>query len=986
VKRSAKWRETTKFKRSRSNSPLPIRDRPEEIIEENAKARPAPLIIDISHDPSDDSDDLVDSHAAQSTKQYDHVVSAALAFVSQSPATAPMKFKGPTPRLNRPKSSPAPSRSTGGGQAKATGIPPVPVEESSKMPSYPRDPSPHFTNISKNRLSRRKTQEPNGDNMSRQLAVFVQDEYDCPTPTTTNTSGKDPKSFFEAASSLSQPSNQLEQEKQDKPTFNRESLAPTPPNEVQGSSPGLPVVLSSSAPPGNRKPAVDLGESTVPMSSNQTQGPSPVPPARVSLLALRNGIPMMDLGESMTSSYQQHGLSPTMEAGLSQLAPSNRIPTINLGESTASMPSNQGHAPSPVPPAEVSQSAPSNRTPMIDLRESTAPMRSNQRQGPTPVLPARVSQSGSSNLITTSADIIARMSPLELSPSRQQQPYYFISNQSPEGSMGSPQLYALQPLNELPPPHTNNPLLYYVSNTQENHRHFIQEQQKIGLNIPYFEGIKRDRSKKRMIHFRQGSSTEEEFPPIPSMADNPSYYLPKEDLKQQTASTETETSEDSGASQLDSHDISPPINPLKKVMVQYRNMDDLAVPKMKKEDDSTEKAISEKLASIKQRSRARKVQRWTKRTLKREKTPPCQAYSEANQGIKSDKRAVVDIAVEQWSKQTTRQKLAIITSRSEPEVVTQIQSAWRSHRDQLRLAGLVLQTWSISCDFTPDIIGSDRGLRLHANVLALDGALAQVGYHLPNGKTLIKNGLLMVQWERLVPIQLSWHDLHAEATYCHVSVHCTASQSRFLVSWSEIKRCTLLVKAAIAKYGDDQRQKLKRLTMFERQMTRRRADGQPQADHDTSITADHDAPNPARQLAELRRGYKGDIDGDASKRYNERLSRRKAIVIQRAFRKFKIRKSEEERERTYEAIFRGVPDDFHQRLRDLSAIQIQSWYRMCACRSMFQGLRRITSSVLLQMDSSNEDIETINFYHRHKCETIVEEEGGFECTTGSSES
>jgi hypothetical protein len=241
-------------------------------------------------------------------------------------------------------------------------------------------------------------------------------------------------------------------------------------------------------------------------------------------------------------------------------------------------------------------------------------------------------------------------------------------------------------------------------------------------------------------------------------------------------------------------------------------------------------------------------------------------------------------------------------------------------------------------------MSTDRMLRQTATILALDGAFCLVGYSWRIGEFQVDNGLVMVQWEGLVPLRFSDHGLAAEDTRCSVTVHCTACDSFLLDKWSEAKQRILLVKAAIEKNCDQQREKLRR--MLERSMT----------GHDLN------AESP-------RRG--SFFHDEISRRY------RAATLIQGAARHFLSRRPDDRS-------FLGIPDDFQQRMRVYSAVLVQSWYRMCVCRSMYQGLRRIQSTILVQTD--RDDVETIRFHRfseKHKCETIVEE--GFECTTGSNE-
>jgi hypothetical protein len=612
----------------------------------------------------------------------------------------------------------------------------------------------------------------------------------------------------------------------------------------------------------------------------------------------------------------------------------------------------------------------------------------------TPTLP----QGLPTSLVPAPPELVSRLSPVELSPSRQ--PLYFISSMSDESS-GSPQLYALQPVNDIPPqqqPQTS--YLYYMFNStgsqlplaprlaESSQGYPVRSVDLVtwkGRKTSILEPLKRER--KRKTGSNPDSIVAEKYPPIPSILENPSYYLPKKEMnsqgtKENNPATTGEDSYDVEENVVSSPRIPPsprhatfhtsketertrrtnldgtctyllrdyvtPINPLKQVLVQNWNDNrEIMSPRLKKEDDCSHRAISEKLAAIKQKSRARKVQRWTQRIQKRNKGPPLQVGANGTE----TERDSLNLAVQQWANQTLRRRniLSVLTFGLDGDFATVIQSAWRSHRDQILLATSLLETWTVTCDFSPDTVSTDLMLRQTANILALDGAFSQVGYRWNIGKFLVDNGLVIVQWEGLVSVHFSDHGLAAEDTSCTVIVHCTACDTFLLDKWSEAKQRILLLKAAIEKNCDEQRQRLRR--MLERSSTERSLTGH--------------VPN-----AEIA-GRGNNLHDEISRRY------RAATLIQVAARNFLSR-------RLNDQSFLGVPDDFQQRMRVYSAVLIQSWYRMRVCRSMYQGLRRIQSTILVQTD--RDDVETIRFNRyseKHRCETIIEE--GFECTTGSNE-
>jgi hypothetical protein len=637
----------------------------------------------------------------------------------------------------------------------------------------------------------------------------------------------------------------------------------------------------------------------------------------------------------------------------------------------------QGHANSS-PIQHVAQPLPANFAP--------APLDMIAKMSDTNTSPIQhVAQSLPGNLVPPPSDnMIAKMSPSEFSPA---EPLYFIS-QSPVDGSGSPQMYALQPLNDLPQQKSQSPCIFYLSPQQMSQEQVPRSEnqektasfepvkkatlkEKVGRKDTILEGLKRDRTKRRTP--RSGSrSFVRKYLPMRAMSDDSNdprssdirpvdsteRYLfnarTEEDDQEAKENTPTKDKEDLEFGNKTEEALPSYSRPFKP-HAQNKNNDELIIPQLKKKDDYiTDRAISEKLAAIKKRSRARTIQRWTKRTLERQKSPkkPESSFNEEGKerhADRKDKREFLNVAVEQWAKQTIqRRKLSIFTSGIDDEIATQIQCAWRSHRDQLLLASEMVQNWSVSCVFSPDTVNHDRFIRQHAYVLALEAAYAQVGYHWKHGQVLVKRGLVLVQWEELVPINFSQHGLNAEDTCCTINVRCSAARNSVLNSWSEGKCLSLLTKTAIEKYCDDQRQKLRRSSMFERSLTRRRADF---------------PANPGRPRRRKALHDNNDLHENAS-------------VIQRAYRKaLESRHARQESKSLF-----GVPGDFQQRLHIYSATLIQSWYRMCVCRSMYQGLRRIQSRVFSVQVEKDPRTITFNraFLEKSTCETIVEE--GFECT------
>ncbi|CAB9497729.1 microcephaly associated (Drosophila) [Seminavis robusta] len=1100
-------------------------------------ARSAQPEKNADHDDDDESSRSTDG--VQHLQRYDDVVSAALAFVSQSPSNASRKNKATA--LSSPRNSTKDPATRHDDDLELDGAQPDqptpsgPLQEQSLENNRKRQPLPehHRRNhhLRLNYRSKGSEQqgallEPNGDNMSRQ------------PPTRPESPSQQQETLTPASATAPVPAPEHEEE----PEF----PVYTGPNPKTGLLPGSRDLSSISAP----------NFSYIGLQTNANARYMPPPPVASTSPTYRLSRRSQDLS-SLTGAEFSQG-----RVGLQ----TNYVAPPPVGR-------HQGHSPSfkgsPVPPY----------------------------QGRGATLPAP--QGLPNTLVPAPPEMISRLSPIETSPS--QQPLFFISNGSGEGPTGSPQLYALQPVTDIPLHHQSQNLhLHYQQGAQQQPRLRPRTQEppktdfdsgndwstKKGRKISILETLKRER-KRKSAPKHDSRFFPNKYPSIPSITDNPSFYMPKKDLNSQGTkendpdeeenltlipsrqqsisrhanSYENQTRDLGGSSNLISPSSNPlkqmvqnknseimysrmsptrdedkhqktyvegtgststgsplkqmihnkhsdtmhprmnptrdeertqkinidgssnvaPVpsgNPLKQVVVQNRNLD-IMFPRVKKENDSSDRAIFDKLAAIKQKSRARKVQKWTQRTQKRNKpplppvTPPSrekEGHAAARARDTETKRDFLNVAVQQWAKQTIQRRklLSVFTTGIDGDFATQIQSAWRTHRDQIVLAGLLLQTWSVSCDFAPETISTDRIARQTAHILALDAAFCNVGYHWHEGLVLVKNGLVMVQWKGLVPINFSDHEFPADDTYCNVSVHCTANENYILDTWSEAKKKSLLVKASIEKYCDDQRQKLRRSSMFERSLSRRRAEnesehqpehepvrepsnkaepeyeaereygepqyeaperepeyeaereyGEPQyeaerepeyepahqpaqhyepeherpehvhehePDYDTEHEHEHEPAHEHEHEHEHEPEYEpqpGPVPNELNQRprnyFREEISRRyrAATLIQSAVRDYLGRREIED------GPFLGVPNDFHERMRVYSAVLIQSWYRMCVCRSMYQGLRRIQSTILLRIE--RDDIETIRFHRfteKHRCETIIEE--GFECTTNGS--
>ena len=568
-----------------------------------------------------------------------------------------------------------------------------------------------------------------------------------------------------------------------------------------------------------------------------------------------------------------------------------------------------------------------------------------------------------------------KLAPVELSPS--QQPIYFVSGLPSKRSDESPQLYTLQPVGDLRSQQESRDESLYLAPADQLGKKTAGSspfEEKKGRKDSILEGLMKERKRKTSFEKNVLSLTKT-FPAqshsisLPSTNEKstklkdyrrkssdpelkatliPDLYGPKTSLfgRDETDLYYMSSSNNSRSLVEDVPSIAEnPSYYLPKTEIKTPR------PRERREDEYSEKAISEKLAAIKKKTRARKVQKWTKRTQKHQARDDSQT-ERGSRGDGKQKRDFLDVAVEHWEKQTgLRRRLSVVTSGMDGEFATTIQSAWRSHRDQIALAAALLHTWSVICEFSPDTMNNDRILRLTANILALDGAFGQVGYHWQNGITISKKGLVTVDWEGLAPVSFSEHGLPTEDTCGSVSVHCTAREGPLLASWSARKRRILLTKAAIEKYCDEQRHKLRKSSIFVR----------------------------SRHNIQSEKRAKFRVEAQ-TRDSGVQFSPSSAAVIQNTVRQFQSAAGDD-------AGALGVPNDFQERMRSYSAVLIQSWYRMCVCRSMFQGLRRIQSTVLLILDRDDVEVETIKF---HRCfeprqfETILEE--GFECTTGSTES
>ena len=564
-----------------------------------------------------------------------------------------------------------------------------------------------------------------------------------------------------------------------------------------------------------------------------------------------------------------------------------------------------------------------------------------------------------SSLIPAPGDGIARILPEEMLPSGESP--YLVPRSAVERSMESSKLDALQPSTEKiaqqeQPPY--NPYLYLAPPSQLANKFPIGGtiMPRLGPASKFERGI----IEESQLASKPDSLERPNVPPVPSISDNPRYYLPTKSAKKDHKSIERETSLVSNVEipqEKADNAVAPrpTANPLKKIL-HSRHSDEYLMSIMKKEDDTTDKAIGEKLVTMKHRStRSRKMRR-SRSALKKGSTIPSVDLKE--QAKKEQREALPNInsrpnmekkdssvnPMERWAKETLQtRKNSLFTSVLDDESATLIQSVWRSRRDQLRLAGLLLKTWSVSCELQSEDFDDDGVIRQNAHILALDGAFRQLGYDWQACNLLIKKGLTMVQWEGLVSIEFLKLGLAGDDTFhTRVSVHCTGVESNLLRAWNEDRRCTLLVKAAITKHCDDH---IQCSSVFEKSLTSKSTDTASVSDPVTS----------SDQLVASKQGSPWTDPPDI-----EEYSSGEDIIGQKD-------------------LFR----EFRGRISGSAAILIQSWYRMCVCRRMYRGLQRIQSRVLL---GRTDDSETHFFQStRHTCETIVEEKEGFEVNSSSAE-
>ena len=626
-----------------------------------------------------------------------------------------------------------------------------------------------------------------------------------------------------------------------------------------------------------------------------------------------------------------------------------------------------------------------NTSPVHLGQQRSSPHTPNEHMLPHPgrVIPQARSHSYSpqlpNNLVPAPPDLVSRMSP----SGRSVQPLYFIS-QSPNGASRSPQIYALQPISGDFVPRSQSPSPYCSPPSQmmqrENVIQFDEEQEqedkcdgksgsprdmapqkeKMGRKGVILEGLKRDRTNRRTPKGRsQRQSFVSRFASSSPLRRRPDQFHDENTLEKRIhesnarAHMGTSPTFDTKAEKVDLNDLSESSNPWGQAY-QNTKHDDIRLPPLKREEDSTDKAISEKLAAIKKRTRLRTIQRWSKQTQNEGTKAGISKISDSKPSRSHGNHADHDkVAVRDWAKQTIqRRKKSIFTSSLDTESATQIQSIWRSHRAELLLAGEMLQTWHVAYDFNPDTVGGDRHVRNQAYIIALNGAFSRISLSLSSCRVLKKGSLVLVQWEGFVPARFSKvPGLSMEDTCCTVSVQCSAKRTNLLQSWSDTKCGALLAKAALEKDSENQQQKLRRSSIFEKSLTNRRRMDWPSRLENNKI---------------VERDSKGSCEYMSDNHYHV-----KATIIQRTYRKL-----EKSRTRKRENTILGVPDAFQQRMRVHSAVLLQSWYRMCRCRSMYQGLRRIQSRIS-RYERDGSPIKFHRFFEKHTCETITEE--GFEC-------
>ena len=358
---------------------------------------------------------------------------------------------------------------------------------------------------------------------------------------------------------------------------------------------------------------------------------------------------------------------------------------------------------------------------------------------------------------------------------------------------------------------------------------------------------------------------------------------------------------------------------------------------------------------------------------------------------------------------------SILTSGLEGESTTQIQSAWRSHRDQLHLAALLLKTWNVSCSFSPGISESIENIWQNATIFALDSAIKQIGYTWQDCSMLVKKGLTMMQWEGTIEIRSLVVGPSAEYTRCIVRVHCTANESDLLKAWTKDRRRSLLVKAALTRHMDDQGQKPGNLISVEdlpARMPKPSANMNSLLDLDASVDDTESVsstieknpwskdpcidPNCSFDSQESSNPTEKYINSVHSATAGDNPWAEDPCIEQGA--------SSDDQETlddggveltngvSFVATMTVASDDvswgFQERLSMKSAILIQSWFRMRVYRRMYLGLSRIQARVLLtnvEDGAESESAKLYNFLARQKCETILEEKEGFEVSSSCSD-
>jgi hypothetical protein len=168
-------------------------------------------------------------------------------------------------------------------------------------------------------------------------------------------------------------------------------------------------------------------------------------------------------------------------------------------------------------------------------------------------------------------------------------------------------------------------------------------------------------------------------------------------------------------------------------------------------------------------------------------------------------------------------KLTLKGSQAAVNASMKIQKRWRSHRARIAAVSLLLLKWSAGCDFKNGRVSRDRQLRQRAQLLALTRAIGQVGSSGAKRRLSIGMDQIEIEWEGVIFLHFSMPGGRVVSSLSTVHVASVVQCCSLLESISKRKLLDLIAKASLERHIHDQQNRVSRMSMFDRSLTRRRA-------------------------------------------------------------------------------------------------------------------------------------------------------------------